>query len=184
MSTGRNHSAVPLYTLVRALPGKLLEKLHPAPQKSLQTVAIMIWCLPTKKPSHLKWLIYIPVAQMTPYYITINLLQWQKLYLWNISRQLNMADCSAKSAEEVDSTMAESSPTNVNMCMIMPTVDYDNSTYWHGYIVTLSKTKVGFMISIELAFNDSPLLEDYDISYARHLRHKDNTMSCAEDYKW
>jgi len=37
------------------------------------------------------------------------------------------------------------------------------------------------MISIELAFNDSPLLEDYDISYARHLRHKDNTMSCAED---
>jgi hypothetical protein len=40
-----------------------------------------------------------------------------------------MADCSAKSAEEVDSTMAESSPTNVNMCMIMLTVDYDNSTY-------------------------------------------------------
>jgi hypothetical protein len=43
----------------------------------------------------------------------------------------------------------------------IPTVEQDNVTYRHGYIVTLPKTKDGFMILISLPSDGTPIVEEY-----------------------
>jgi hypothetical protein len=73
---------------------------------------------------------------------------------------------------------AISSNTTNNM---IPTVEYENKRYRHAYIVKLPKTVDGFMISIGIAFDESPLLDEYYISFARYQRYKGDVMSQAKD---
>jgi hypothetical protein len=64
---------------------------------------------------------------------------------------------------------------------MIPTVEYDNKRYRHAYIVKLPKTLDGFMISIRKDLDDSPLLDEYYICFARYQRHKGDIMFRAED---
>jgi hypothetical protein len=64
---------------------------------------------------------------------------------------------------------------------MIPTVEYDNKRYRHAYIVKLPKTIDGFMISIGKAFDESPLLDEYYVTFARYQRHEGDIMSQAED---
>jgi hypothetical protein len=55
-------------------------------------------------------------------------------------------------------------------------MEYCNKRYRHAYVVKLPKTVDGFMISIGIAFDESPLLDEYYVSFARYLRHKGDIM--------
>jgi len=63
----------------------------------------------------------------------------------------------------------------------MPTVEYCQTPYRHGYVVKLPKTIDGFMISIGVSFDESPLLDSYYLAFAKYLRHKGDIISRAED---
>jgi hypothetical protein len=79
-------------------------------------------------------------------------------------------------SDNVIRAISNNTPNNM-----IPTVEYDNKRYRHAYIVKLPKTIDGFMISIGKAFDNSPLLDEYYISFARYQRHKGDIMSRAED---
>jgi len=66
---------------------------------------------------------------------------------------------------------------------VMPTVEYCQTPYRHGYVVKLPKTIDGFMISIGVSFDESPLLESYYLAFAMYLRHKGDIISRAEDLR-
>jgi len=60
------------------------------------------------------------------------------------------------------------------------TVEQDNVTYRHGYIVTLPKTKDGFMFLISLPSDGTPIVEEYYLCFQEYIKHDNNTMSMAE----
>jgi len=66
---------------------------------------------------------------------------------------------------------------------VMPTVEYCQTPYRYGYVVKLPKTIDGFMISIRVSFDESPLLDSYYLAFAKYLRHKGDIFSRAEDLR-
>jgi hypothetical protein len=62
----------------------------------------------------------------------------------------------------------------------IPTVEQDNETYRHGSIITLPKTKDGFMFLISLPSDGTPLVEEYYLCFQEYVKHDNNTMSMAE----
>jgi len=86
------------------------------------------------------------------------------------------------SKTSMNSAIDDISDSN-GMTTFVPTSQYDNKRYRHGYTVKLQKTCDGFMIGFTIGLNDKPLLEDYYLAFLKYIRHPDNKISRAEDLK-
>ena len=82
--------------------------------------------------------------------------------------------------EDEDVQLLSNDPTSGASEYPIPTVEQDNETYRHGYIITVPKTKDGFMFLISLPSDGTPLVEEYYSCFQEYVKHPNNTMSMAE----
>ena len=104
--------------------------------------------------------------------------------LGNVNTKITMDTIAHDEGSKTSMNSATDDISDSNgMTTFVPTSQYDNERYRHGYTVKLQKTCDGFMIGFTIGLNDKPLLEDYYLAFLKYIRHPDNKISRAEDLK-